>query len=406
MPKPRAALLPLVFALSLAAPSVVTAADIRVDQLELLTHGQFDSASNSFVAGSRLFFDLSLEGGDKFSGLLKLGFLNNDLENAMTLYNQTDSQTANSSNYLNVINAMMSPQLETVAVTARSVFNLPLDLSYFVGHMDNFCSGDDFVPLFGAAPFATELRGPMIYPNGVGGNSKIWYDGLYAADGTGFRLSTTPRLSGSSAGFLYLYQDLNIGLGTWSGDLRYLINSPSVKAEFFAGATTGASYGIYRGGILFYAKSGDVGEFYAQTGVTRWDSGTNFSVDNLFFLFEPRITLGIVQATATFFYHPGWYLQQDYRNQGEKDALDAAFDLRFGNINKNGLQGGLQTLLAFRPYTINPVVTPSLAIDASPYYSLIMGGMRWDFKLSLRVLPFPSVWYGMFKPYIGLKTSY
>ncbi len=94
-------------------------------------------------------------------------------------------------------------------------------------------------------------------------------------DGTGFRLATTPKLSANSIGYLYLYQDSNVGPGgIWSGDLRYQFNSASVKTEIFAGATTGGAYGIYRGGLMFYANSGDVGEFFAQTGVTYWDPTT------------------------------------------------------------------------------------------------------------------------------------
>jgi hypothetical protein len=272
--------------------------------------------------------------------------------------------------------------------------------------MDTFCSGDDFVELFGAAPFATDLRGPMVYPDGVGGNPNLWFDGIYAANGTGFRFATTPKLSTSSVGYLYIYQDSNIGPGTWSGDLRYLVNSPSAKAEIFAGATTGSAYGIYRGGLLFYATSGDVGEFFAQTGVSYWDPTTGFSLDNLYFLFEPRINFGSGQAAITVFYHPSWYLQKDYRALGEKDAMDAAFNLRFGHISQSGAEGGIQTLLAFRPLTLDAAVTPPLAIDTAPYYSLIAGGVRWDFKLDLRLYPFPSKWYGMFRPFIGLKTSY
>jgi hypothetical protein len=396
--KPRAALLPLALSLFLAAPGALGAADLRVDELELLTHGQVDEDTGAFKASSRLFFDLSMEGGDKFAGLLKMDFLNGDIENALSLANQK----ATTDNSLDKLNNLTSPRLRTVAVTARTIFSFPMDFSYFVGTMDNFCSGDDFVSLFGSAPFATELRGPMVYPDGVGDDPNVWYDGLHAANGTGFRLSTTPKLSPNSIGYCYIYQDSNVGSGTWSGDLRYLINSPSAKAEIFAGATTGGSYGIYRGGLLFYATSGEVGEFLAQTGVTRWDSGTSFSLDNLFFLFEPRLNFGSSQIAITVFYHPCWYLQKD-NSTYEKDAIDAAFNLRFGRIAQAGAQGGLETLLAFRP--LSQEAEP-LAIDTSPYYSLIAGGIRWDFKLDLRVFPFPSEWYGIFRPFIGLKTSY
>lgn len=407
MPKPRAALLPLILALSVAAPSALLAADLRVDQLELLTHGALDETTKSFEVSSRLYFDLSMQGGDKFAGLLRLDFLNGDIERALNLANSDlVPGTATLADLADRIDNLASPRLRTVAVTARSLFGLPLDFSYFVGAMDSFCSGDDFTALFGAAPFATDLRGPMVYPDGVGGNPDLWFDGIYGANGTGFRFATTPKLSEKSIGYLYLYQDSNIGPGTWSGDLRFLLNSPSVKAEFFAGGTTGGSYGLYRGGLLFYAVSGEVGEFLAQAGITRWDPTETLSLDDLYFLFEPRINFGIAQAAITVFYHPSWYLQKDFRDKGEKDALDAAFNIRFGHISKGGFEGGLQTLLEYRPMPIDPTLTPILAIDTSPYYALIAGGVRWDFKLDLRIFPFPSEWYGMFKPFIGLKTSY
>jgi hypothetical protein len=410
MPKPRAVLLPLILLLCALAPCSLTAADLRIDDLELLTHGELNQGAGSFQVGSRLFFDMSMEGGDKFSGLLKLQFLNSDIEKAMSIANTSLNplnSSATTSDLANSINNLISPQLMTVSVTAKSVFSLPLDLAYFVGQMDNFCSGDDFTPLFGAAPFSTELRGPMVYPNGVGGNPNVWFDGIYQANGTGFRLSTTPSLSSNSIGYLYFYQDANIGPGNWSGDLRYLLNSPMVKTELFAGATTEGSEGSYRGGLLFYATTGDVGEFFAQMGITHWDPSTTFSINDVYFLFEPRINFGSsAQAVITLFYHPSWYDQIDYGSLGEQGAMDAAFDLRFGHIEDKGSQGGLQTMFAFRPETTDPVNTPSLAIDTSPYYSIISGGVRWDFKLDVRVFPIPSEWYGMFGPYIGFKTSY
>ncbi len=89
MPKPRAALLPLFLALSALAPRAVQAADLRVDQLELLTHGALNQASGAFAVGSLLFFDLSLEGGDKLAILLKMDFFNSDIENALNLANSS-----------------------------------------------------------------------------------------------------------------------------------------------------------------------------------------------------------------------------------------------------------------------------------------------------------------------------
>ena len=261
-------------------------------------------------------------------------------------------------------------------------------------------------PCSALRPSPPTFEDPSSIREGVGGDTNLWYDGLYTAEGTGFRFGTTPKMSSSSIIYAYIYQDSNLGIGHWSGDVRFLANSPTVKTELFAGASGGGTYGLYRGGLLFYATSGDVGEFYSQAGLTYFDPTQSLSLDNLYFLFEPRVNFGIGQAAITVFYHPAWYLQKYYGDSGEKDALDAAFTLRFGHISQVGAEGGLQTLLEFRPLTSDTTLTPPLSVDASPFYSLITGGVRWDFKLDLRVFPFPNPWYGMFKPFIGVKTAF
>jgi hypothetical protein len=400
MPNSKA-VLTLLAALA-ASPLPLAAADVNVERLELLSRGGVDAATGDFQVGSRLFFDLAYEGGDKFGAVLKLDFLNGGIERAMSL----DDQAAGAGNYLDKLDNIISPKLKTVAVTARSVFDLPLDVSYFIGTMDIFCGGDDFVGLFGTAPFATSLRGPMVYPDGVGGDTSIWYEGVHAVDGTGFRLSTTPKLWPGALAYAYFYQDSAVGPGHWSGDLRFQLNAEPVKLEAFAGATSSGARGWYRAGLLFFASPGDVGEFFIQAGITRWDAAKALSLDDLFFLFEPRIDFGSGMAAVTVFYHPAYYLQRDFSAAGEKGALDAAFNLRFGRIAQDGAQGGLETLLSFRPLTSDPDVVPPLAIDASPYFSLMAGGIQWDFKLGIRAYPIPDEWYGIFRPFIGLKTSF
>ncbi|MDP3177220.1 MAG: hypothetical protein Q8M76_04900 [Spirochaetaceae bacterium] len=403
----RSAVIHLVcFAASLATAPLARAADVKIEQLELLTHGGLDESTGSFKIGSRIFFDMALEGGDKFAGLLRLSFLNGDVEEALSLAERdvegqalTEAQQAAWLDSLTTkLNNITSPRFKTASVTARAVFGLPLDLSYFIGYLDSFASGDDFVQLFGAAPFASEMRGPMVYPEGIGGNPDLFYQGIHAVNGTGFRLSTTPRLSSSQMGMVYLYQDSDLGAGSWSVDLRGFINKEKVKFEAFAGTSTAGSGLIFRGGILFYAFSGDVGEFFAQVGVPRWDPADGFSLQNLYYLFEPRINFGPGSIAITLFSHPAWY------RQIETDAnsrFDLAFNFRFGTLSQDGAQGGIQALMALKPLD-----TPPASADIAPYYSVIAGGIQWDFKLDLRVFPFPSEWYGIFRPFIGLKTSF
>jgi len=400
MPKPKAALI-LLAALAVV-PRLATAADVSVDRLELLTRGAYDADAEEFQASTRLFFDMAFEGGEKFGAVLKLTFLNGNIEEAMSL----DDQEASVANAYDKLDSLISPKLRTVAVTARSIFDLPLDFSYFVGDMDVFCGGDDFVSLFGTAPFATSLRGPMVYPDGVGGDTDIWYEGVHAVSGTGFRLATTPKLWPGAVGYAYFYQDSAVGTGYWSGDLRFQLNTEVIKLEAFAGATGAGARGWYRTGFLFFAAPGDVGEFFIQAGITRWDAEESLSLDSVYFLFEPRINFGAGMAAVTLFYHPAYYLQRDFTDAGEKGALDTAFNIRFGKIAQDGAQGGLETMLAFRPLTEDKDLVPPLAVDASPYFSLMAGGIQWDFKLGVRAYPFPDEWYGIFRPFIGLKTSF
>ncbi|HUW40602.1 MAG TPA: hypothetical protein VMV90_06295 [Rectinemataceae bacterium] len=379
------------FALVIAGGPALRAANFAVNNLEMVTHGSVDPSTNLFTAGTSLYYELEIKGGDKVSALLRLNFLNGDIENVLPTSG--------------TLSTALSPQFETAAVTAKDIFNLPLDATYFVGYMDAFCSGDDFVSLFGTAPFATTLRGPMVYPDGIGNNPNRYWDGIAASDGTGFRLGTSPRLSSNFVSYLYLYQDSDIGPGSWSGDLRGLMNYERVKLEIFAGATAtpGSGYGVYRSGLMFYAAPGEVGEFFAQVGVPHWDPLAGFSVNDIFFLFEPRMNFSFGSLALTVFYHPAWYRQQPTDESG---ALDTALDLRFGKIAQDGSQGGLQGLLEFRPLTTNTTLTPTLTALASPYYSIIGGGIEWDFKLGLQLLPLPSVWYAIFQPFVGLQTSF
>ena len=396
MPTREHALLALCLAALLVPAPAARAAELTVERLELLSRGSVEEDSDAFEAATRLYFDLSIKGGDKFGGLLRLSLLSGSVEEALAL---ADEDAVDDPSALAKLNSLASPIFKTAAITARSVFELPLDLSYFVGYLDTFASGADFVSLFGTEEFATALSGPMVYPEGVGGNENLFYDGIHAVNGTGFKLGSNERLSDRGALYLYCYQDSDLGPGRWSGDLRALYNAETVKLEAFVGASTAASAGVYRGGILFFAAPGEVGEFLLQAGIPYWDPAGSFSVDNLYFLFEPRLDFGPGRVALTVFYHPRWYRQS--ASESEESSLDAAFDLRFGRLARTGSQGGVENLLKFRPLTDEP-----LGIDVSPYYAMIAGGIEWNFKLSLRVFPVPEPWYGMFKPFVGLKTSF
>lgn len=381
----------------LAAGAALHAASVSVDPFELLSHGAYNESLGLFAVDSRLDFGLAFSGGDKFAGLLRLEYKSGSVEDDLYQNGLTLTSAATTSDIVAKLNAASGLSLRTAAVSAREIGGLPLEATYFVGYLGSICSGDDFVSLFGAAPFATALRGPLYYPNGVGGDKNLSYDGLDAVYGTGARLT----LAGDhKAAYLYLYQDSDLGAGNWTGDLRGLLDGEKIKLELFAGASyaPAASYGLYRGGLLFDYKPGSLGEFFAQVGIPRWDPSESFSINNFFFLFEPRVALGQTNLAITVFYHPSYYRE---KATDEKGALDLCVNLKLGNLTATGSQGGLSTLLEFRPLETAP-----LSVDIAPYFSIVSWGLEWSMKLDLTVFPYPDEWYEMFSPFIGVKTSF
>lgn len=388
------ALTGILVALALAAAGwPVFAAGLSVDSLQLISSGSLNESTGLFEVDSRLFFDLSIEGGDKFGGLLKLDFLSSDIESALALAG--DEATAD--NYLSKLDNLTSMGLRTAAVTAKRLFDSPLELTYFVGLLDSLCSGADFPGLFGSEPFGTDLSGPMVFPDGIGERKKLYYDGLDAIYGTGLRFGLAGK---SSALYVYAYQDADIGKGAWTGTVRGLLETGSLELEAYAGASyaSGTAYGLYRAGLLFNLTPGNIGEFFAQVGLTRFDPAEGLSIDDFYFLFEPRLNFYPGSLAVTVFYHPGWYRQVD---TNDENALDLNVNLKFGSLAKAGSQGGLASTLSFRPH-----LSDALTIDLAPYYAVIASGMEWSFKLSVRLFPFPSAWYGMFTPFIGVTTSF
>lgn len=371
------------------------AADVGVDRLELLSIGSVDESTGALSVDTHLFFDLSFKGGDKFGGLLRMELLSSDVEQGLGLINTP----ATPGNYLDKLNNLTSMGFHTAAVTAKRLFGTGLEASYFVGYLDTFCSGDDFVPLFGAAPFGTILSGPMAFPNGIGNGKypNVFYDGLDEVNGTGLRLGMA---GGTTAGYFYAYQDADIGDGAWSSVLRGLLDTGPLKLEAYAGAsyTPSTLYGLYRGGCLFDYAPGAVGEFFAQVGLTRWDPAAALNIGDFFFLFEPRINFNPGSLIVTVFYHPAWYYELA---TDEQNALDLNINLKIGDVSRSGSQGGLMALLSFRPQQAT-----ALSVDVTPYFSAIASGMEWDLKLDLRVFPLPTFWYGIFQPFIGVTTSF
>jgi hypothetical protein len=381
-----------------AATASAFGAGLSVPDFRILTNGRVNSGA--LVLSSRVYTDLLIEGGSKFSASFKLGFQTDDLESYLNaLATPIAADGISPEKDLATLDARSGLMFRSAAITLNGAFGTPLETTVFVGRLDPFASGDDFPILFGTAYFATKLRGYMYYPDGIGGDQTRYYNGLHEAYGTGLRLSLPGEWLKP---YLYLYQDAWIGSGNYSVDARLLLNTENIKLEGFAGASSypGTNLGVYRGGFLFFFDTGNVGAFYAQIGVPRWDPTEPFGMDMLFFMFEPRVDFGAGTLTLSLFFHPAWYLQ---KKTNESGALDMRVDFSLGKLAVSGLQGGVEALISYDP---NDTDGPALEVEIAPYFNSIRDGVRWDLKLGIRALPFEDVWYGIFRPSIGITTAF
>jgi hypothetical protein len=362
--KALAAAAALICLLSFRAPPL-SAAGVAVPSLELVTRGAM--LGSVFAIQSRGSLALAVEGGYKFGATVLLGYTNAPLE------------------------PFQSPtglDFRGIDVTVEEIGSTPLSLTFFIGENDTFCSGDEFTAAFGSDAIMTHYRGFLTFPNGIAGQPNVAYDGIHQVKGTGLRLSLAPPDS-TFLLFLYGYQDSrftdllgNLLPGYYSTDLRTLIAAGPVKFEAFLGATYSpvSAYGYYRGGLLFHAQGPGV-EFLAQIGVPKFAPATDpVSMDLLYVLFEPRVHLGLFSIVPTFFWHPGFYLQQP---TGETGSFDVNLDMYVGDIATTSIRGGLQGALRFASAESSFIVT------ASPYVSFITPGILWDFRVDVRLaIPF------------------
>ncbi len=366
-----------IFILLLGLMLLVTAmngfsADLLVPTLDLITRGYFDD-DGRFVAGARGSIDLLVAGGYKFGGRLILNMESDNLEQ---------------------ITAGTTVQFKTVSVTARELFGMPFNLSYFIGQHTTFCNGDIFTEYFGAERFATNMRGFLYYPEG------IRYDGIHNLAGTGLAVTTSPNLSNVFLGELYLYQDSYLGKGFFSSDLRTLINLELFKFEAFAGSSLPVSTaGLYRAGVLMLYKTPEgVGEFLSQIGIPRWDPVNDpFSIDLFYFLFEPRVRIGFFSIILTLFWHPEYYNRQPTNELGTSD-LNVNF--LFGEPEKSILSGGLEGTFTFS----TSGEKEQFKAVVSPYFSAITAGVVWNLKIKTKVFPFEP--NDFIEGYIGVKAEF
>lgn len=369
-----------VFAL---AASTLPAANVSIPLFRLLTRGTV--SDGIFALNTRANVDIALEGGYKFGGRVEFELLNDDLEASHEIADTYDP---------NALRAALGRTLtfKSAQVIVREAFGTPIQLSYFTGETDLIAAGNSFPELFGSVPFTTDFRGYVYFPEGIA------YEGIHAVSGTGFAISTNQwlpnlRLLG------YLYQDAWFGSGNYSSDVRLLYNTERLKLEYFVGASfPRGPYGVYRSGLMLFYTTGEGGEFFTQIGVPRFAPGedTALTIDHFYFLFEPRVSLGLLSIILTLFWHPEYYLQTVTNEEG---AIDINVKFLLGDRLEAEVRGGMENRIALRPES-----STQLTAVVSPFLEVNTSGVLWDFKVNARLFPWSLA--DMFEGFIGIRTEF
>jgi len=362
------------------------AANVSIPTFQLLTRGLLDDGL--FVLSTQADVEVKVGGGYKFGGELNLSIRSDTLEeptNPTSVYDQ------------GVVAAALRERLTLSSASAivRDLFGLPFDLRYFIGEHDRILNGDLFPEHFGTPIIASDFRGLLYFPDG------LVYDGVHVVDGTGLALSAA-RL----APWLFLetavYQDAYLGAGYYSSDLRAAFNFQRFKAETFVGASfPQAEFGIYRAGALLYYATGEGGEFLTQIGVPRWAPVTDgaLTMNDFFFLFEPRVHIGLVSLVLTLFWHPEYYVQAP---TNESFATDIVVRVIAGDLTENAVSGGLESAVRLRPSEVGD--QQQLRVGAAPFLSINSSGVLWDFKADFNLFPFDLT--DLVTGYVGIRTQF
>lgn len=373
--------IPLLLAFLAASPA--SAANISVPNLQLMTWGRMEGGA--FGLNSRSYLELLIEGGYKFGGRIELKLDDADLEGLRGLPDSYDRSS---------VEEVLERHLlfKSVSVEMREILPGPFNLQYFTGETDVLASGDEFVKSFGTAPFASHVRGYSYFPTGT------VYDGLHTINGTGIKFYA-PKLGENLQLAWYLYQDTVLGKGSFSTDFRSLLNFDDLKIETFLGSSFPvSSYGLYRGGILFFYSTGLGGEFLTQIGVPRWNpaEAAALTIDMFYFLFEPRIRFDLFAIILTVFWHPEYYKNAKTNELG---TIDFNANFAFGDLRKTTTLGGIEGNV-----NLSSGAGRQMNVRASPYISINTSGIIWDFKINFNV--FPYALEHLFEAFVGMKTEF
>lgn len=286
----------------------------------------------------------------------------------------------------------IKPELRAASVEMREVFGGEFSVAYFIGESDRLGSGQAFPRRFDTTPVATEFRGFRYFPDGPR------YDGPYGVKGTGLSIHSNDLWNRAEVS-AYTYQDSRFSPGVFSSDLNMMVAYDAVQFEGFVGATyPRADFGRYRAGILANLVAAEGDSLLVQAALPAIEPGNDESigVEDFFFLFEPRVRIGVLRSAITFFWRPDIY---DQLPTGSGGTVDSNIRLQIGDTSTGPLAAGIEARL-----TVDPEGADQLSANTTPFVQFDTGGVTWDFRSRLNVLQAGDE--DLFEAFLGVRTEY
>lgn len=370
--------------LLLLCSSFLSAVEVSIPSLELMSWGRLEKGR--FGLYSRGYLEVVLLGSEKgFGGKAEFLLEDSNLEESPTLPPVYDSSALRQVFRKTLI-------VKSLSVEMKQLFQLPVSMAYFTGSTDQIGSGKVFSSMFGLSSIASPVHGYLYFPK------SIQYEGLHTIGGTGLKLYTDKAFENL---FLsaYTYQDQYLGKGKYSSDVWLAFNHEGLQLETFLGASYPIStYGVYRAGILFHYVTPEGGAFFTQIGVPRWDpvKDTRFTVDLFYFLFEPRVQIGLFGVSLTFFWHPSYYLQTATNESGITDLF---IRFTYGKQPHTSWIGGVENGV-----TLQTNAGEQVTYRLTPFFSILTSGVQWEFRVNFNLYPYR--WNSLIETFVGAKTSF
>lgn len=364
--------------------SLLSAVEVTIPSLELMSWGRVEEGK--FGLYSRGYLEVALIGSEEsFGGMAEFLFEDSNLEESPHLPSTYDKSALEQA-------FQKTLAVKSLSVEMKRIFQLPVSMTYFTGATDKIGSGEIFSRVFRLTSIASPVQGYLYFPE------SIQYGGLHTIAGTGLKLYTEKAFENLFLS-MYTYQDQYLGKGKYSSDVWLAFNHEGLQVETFLGASYPISrYGIYRGGLLFHYVTPEGGAFFTQIGVPRWDpkEDTKFTVDLFYFLFEPRVQVGLFGVSVTFFWHPEYYLQT---STGESGITDLYIRFTYGKQPQTCWVAGIENGVTLQTNT-----GEQITYRLTPFFSIFTAGVQWEFRVNVNLYPYHL--NSLIETFVGAKTSF